>query len=253
MVKTIILAGGLGTRLSEETKLKPKPMVEIGDRPILHHIMNTYSNYGFKDFIIALGYKGDIVKDYFLNINRNSSDLIITGNNAVFENNHQAEWNIELRETGLHTLTGGRLLRLKRLFNPGDTFMLTYGDGLSNVNIRELLEFHYKHGKLATMTAVHPPARFGTIETNEEDLITDFKEKPQTDAGWINGGYFVFNYGVFDYLENDATILEREPLELLSKNHQLMAYKHYDFWQCMDTIRDRDLLRELWNSGNAPW
>jgi glucose-1-phosphate cytidylyltransferase len=254
-MKTILLAGGLGTRLSEETNIKPKPMVEIGNMPILWHIMKTYSTYGYNDFSVALGYKGEVIKNFFLNYKLHKSDLIINllSGNVKFENDLSEDWTVGLHDTGAESMTGGRLFKLKKLFKPGDTFMLTYGDGVADIDINKLVSFHKSHGKIATLTAVRPPARFGSIITDESGNINEFKEKPQIGEGWINGGYFVFNYEIFNYLIDEKTILEREPLENLTNDEQLVAYKHYGFWHCMDTIRDRDNLNEIWSSNNAPW
>ncbi len=254
-MKTILLAGGLGTRLSEETTLKPKPMVEVGGMPILWHIMKIYSSYGYKDFSVALGYKGNVIKEFFYNYKLHKSDLMIDlqSGGVSFENDLSEDWKIGLHDTGANSMTGGRLFNLKSLFKPGDTFMLTYGDGVADIDINKLVDFHKAHGKIATLSAVRPSARFGTLDMAEDGKITEFKEKPQTGAGWINGGYFVFNYEVFDYLENEMTILEREPLENLAREGELVAYKHPGFWHCMDTIRDRDNLNEIWAGGNAPW
>jgi glucose-1-phosphate cytidylyltransferase len=254
-MKTVLLAGGLGTRLSEETTIKPKPMVEIGGMPVLWHIMKIYATYGFTDFAVALGYKGDIIKEFFLNYKLHKSDMVMNlrAGTVKFENDFSEDWTIGLHETGADSMTGGRLFKLKKLFNPGDTFMLTYGDGVTDVNINKLLAFHKGHGKIATLTAVRPPARFGSIITDEKGYIKEFKEKPQIGEGWINGGFFVFDYKIFDYLTDERTILEREPLENLTKDNQLVAYKHQGFWHCMDTIRDRDNLNEIWAQGNAPW
>ena len=254
-MKTVILCGGLGTRLSEETQIKPKPMVEIGGRPILWHVMKIYEKYNFCDFVLALGYKGEFIKDYFMHYHARMSDFSVnlkTGK-IDFTNPTAEDWNISLIDTGSSTMTGGRLLRLKPILEKSGTFMLTYGDGVSNVNIKELLEFHKSHGKLATVTSVRPPARFGGMLIGDEGRVLNFKEKPQAGEGWINGGFFVFEQGIFDYLENDSTILEQFPLENLTKNGQLMAYEHDGYWQCMDTVRDRDALQELWSSGKAPW
>jgi len=254
-MKTVILAGGLGTRLSEETVLKPKPMVEVGGMPILWHIMKIYAAYGYNDFAVALGYKGDVIKEFFMNYKLHKSDMVVNlrSGKLDYQNDLSEDWTVGLHNTGDASLTGGRLLRLKKLFNPGDTFMLTYGDGVANVDINKLVEFHKSHGKIATLTAVRPPARFGSIIMDSNGVIEEFKEKPQIGEGWINGGFFVFNYEVFSYLENDETILEREPLENLCKDGQLVAYQHDDFWQCMDTIRDRDYLNNIWQEAKAPW
>ncbi|MBI5050051.1 MAG: glucose-1-phosphate cytidylyltransferase [Nitrospirae bacterium] len=252
-MKVVILAGGLGTRLSEETIVKPKPMIEIGGKPILCHIMNIYSAYGFNEFVIALGYKGEVIKEYFLNYYNFQSNLTIslkTGEVSASKNCYR-EWTVHLIDTGMNSMTGGRLHRLKdRLAK--ETFMLTYGDGVSNVDIKKLIRFHKSHGKIATVTAVRPSARFGGIKFKGE-RVTSFTEKPQTGEGWINGGFFVFEPAVFDYLHGDDTVLEGDPLENLAKDGQLMAYKHDGFWQCMDTVRDKQLLEDLWIKDNAPW
>ena len=231
-MKTIILCGGLGTRLSEETKIKPKPMVKIGRYPILRHIMGIYSNYEFKNFILALGYKGYYIKNY--------------------KKNFSKSWKVDLINTGLKTMTGGRLLRLKDKFKFDETFMLTYGDGVSNINIKKLLKFHKSHSKIATVTVVRPPVRFGELKL-KKNVVKEFKEKPQSNSGWINGGFFVFSSKIFDFIKDDQTMLEREPLELLTKKKELMAYKHYGYWQCMDTLRDKNMLNHLWKSNKAPW
>lgn len=254
-MKTILLAGGLGTRLSEETTLKPKPMVEIGSMPVLWHIMKIYASYGFTDFAVALGYKGDVIKEFFLNYKLHKSDMIVSlrSGDVKFENDLSEDWTVGLHETGANSMTGGRLHNLKKLFKPGDTFMLTYGDGVADIDVEKLVAFHKAHGKIATLTAVRPSARFGSILMEDDGHILEFKEKPQTGEGWINGGYFVFDYKIFDYLTDELTILEREPLENLAKDNQLVAYKHEGFWHCMDTIRDRDNLNEIWAHGNAPW
>lgn len=253
-MKVVILAGGLGTRLSEETHIKPKPMVEIGGRPILWHIMKLYSYYGFNDFIIALGYKGEVVKDYFLNYFSRSSDLAINlSNNAVsWSKSDSEDWNVQLVDTGKDSLTGGRLHRLEPLLRDSGAFMLTYGDGVSNVNIGDLLSFHKRSRATVTVTAVRPPARFGAMGF-DGDLVVDFREKPQLGEGWINGGFFVMEPDVFKYLDGDATILERSPLERLAKDRKLMGYRHDGFWYAMDTVRDRDYLNEEWNNDRAPW
>jgi glucose-1-phosphate cytidylyltransferase len=253
-MKTIILCGGMGTRLTEETILKPKPMVTVGPYPILWHIMSIYGHQGFNEFALAIGYKGDMIKDYFLNYHALNSDFEIdlkTGEKK-FNNNSKEDWKVKLVDTGLNTMTGGRLLRLKNTLKSEGTFFLTYGDGVADIDLKALLKFHKSHGKLVTVTAVRPNARFGGLQI-EGDKITQFKEKPQSGEGWINGGFFVMEPGVFDYLSNDETVLERDPLEKLAKNGQLMAYQHKGFWQCMDTMRDRQLLEDAWNSKSAPW
>ena len=252
-MKTVILCGGLGTRLSEQTYLKPKPMIEIGEKPMLWHIMNIYNAYNFKDFILATGYKGEVIKEYFLNYYNFQSDLKISLKTKEVQvlKKHSIDWNIHLVDTGSGTMTGGRLLRLKDILK-NETFMLTYGDGVSNINIKELVAFHKSHGKIATITAVKPIARFGGMVFDGNKVIS-FKEKTQTSEGWINGGFIVFEPKVFDYLRGDDTILERTPRESLTKDGQLMGYKHEGFWQCMDTPRDLDVLNELWQAGKAPW
>jgi glucose-1-phosphate cytidylyltransferase len=253
-MNTVILCGGLGTRLSEETQIKPKPMVEIGGRPILWHIMKTYERYGFNKFILALGYKGEMIKDYFLNYHARLSDLTVhLKNGQVDYSNPTAEaWLVSLINTGANTMTGGRLLRLKPYLQSGGTFMLTYGDGVSDVDLTALLAFHRSHGRLATVTAVRPPVRFGELSIAENRVIK-FQEKPQAGEGWINGGYFVFEPNVFDFISGDSTLLEREPLEQLAESGELMTYKHLGYWQCMDTLRDKTSLEELWKNGKAPW
>jgi len=253
-MKVILLCGGLGTRLSEETQIKPKPMVEIGGRPIVWHIMKSYEQYGFNDFILALGYKGEVIKDYFLHYHARQSDLTVhlKSGTVDYSNPTAEDWNVSLVDTGPSTMTGGRLLRLKSYVVDGGTFMLTYGDGVSNIDIQKLLEFHRSHGKIATVSAVRPPVRFGELLMDGQKVI-QFQEKPQAGEGWINGGFFVFETGVFDFIKGDETLLERDPLEKLAEMGELMAYHHPYFWQCMDTIRDRDSLQNAWESGNAPW
>lgn len=254
-MKSILLCGGLGTRLSEETHLVPKPMVKVGETPILQHIMGIYSKYGFNDFVLALGFKGEVIKQHFLNFYALNNDLSIslkTGEVRHIREKHR-DWNVDLIDTGLQTLTGGRLLRLKDHLKGEQTFMMTYGDGVANIDIKRLVEFHKSHKKIATFTAVRPPSRFGVIEFDGNQVVS-FKEKPQTQDGWINGGFFVFESKVFDYIqEGDQTIFEREPLENLAKDGQLMAYKHEGFWQCMDTQRDKLYLNKLVEDGQAPW
>lgn len=251
-MKTVILAGGFGTRLSEYTDNIPKPMVNIGNRPMIWHIMNLYSNYGFKDFVLALGYKSDFIKDYFTNIHKKLSNFSIDLSNGELEiiDGPTLDWKISLIDTGLNSNTGGRIKKLEKYLS-NSTFMVTYGDGLSNINIKKLLDFHKNHGKIATITAVRPSARFGELSINDNS-VTSFKEKPQVDTGWINGGFMVFESKIFDYLYDDKTILEREPLENLSKDGELMSYKHEGFWQCMDTKRDKDYLNSL-SQNNPPW
>jgi glucose-1-phosphate cytidylyltransferase len=252
-MKVAILAGGVGSRLSEETHIKPKPMVEIGARPIIWHIMKHYSVYGLNDFVLALGYKGEYIKKYFVDFCSLESDLTVklgTGEVTRHQNNHP-DWNVDLVDTGVETLTGGRIKRLApRIGN--ETFMLTWGDGVSNVDLKRLLEFHRSHGKLATVTAVRPTARFGHM-TFDGDVVLEFSEKPQAAEGWINGAFFVLEPAIFDYIEGDQTQWEKEPMERLAREGQLMAYRHTDFWQCMDTLRDKVLLDSLWQKGDAPW
>lgn len=253
-MKTIILAGGLGSRLSEETVLKPKPMVEIGGKPILWHIMSIYGAYSINDFIIALGYRGEVIKEYFLNyfaLNNNLSIDLASGNTTVHEGN-RFPWRVDLVDTGLNTQTGGRVKRLVSWLGTEKTFMLTYGDGVADIDIRALLQFHESHGKLATMTAVRPPARFGGIVC-EGNRICEFTEKSQAGEGWINGGFFILDRKVIEYIDGDATLWEREPLERLAADGQMMAFHHFGFWQPMDTLREKKLLEDLWASNQAPW
>ena len=254
-IKAIILCGGLGTRLSEETHLRPKPMVEIGEKPILWNIMKIFSKYGINDFTLALGYKGDVIKDYFRNYHSRMSNMSINlkSGEITYSTPTIENWNVNLIDTGISSMTGGRLLRLKSFFqNENGPFMLTYGDGLADIDINKLLEFHNSHGKIATVTVVRPPSRFGGLRIKDNKVET-FQEKPESGENWINGGFFVFNKDIFKYLNDDSTILEREPLELLVKIGELMAYEHNGFWQCMDTIRDREMLQNIVKSGNIPW
>ncbi|GAA6143328.1 glucose-1-phosphate cytidylyltransferase [Hydrogenophaga sp. 5NK40-0174] len=253
-MKAVILAGGLGTRIAEESDTKPKPMVEIGGRPLLWHIMRSYAHHGVKDFVICLGYKGYVIKEFFFNYHRHMSDLHIdlsTGEHRLV--NSQAEdWRITLVDTGAETMTGGRLKRVKHLVDQ-DTFCLTYGDGLSNVDIGAEIEFHRKHGKKATVCAVQPPGRFGVLNMGQEQQVSSFEEKPQDEIGWINGGFFVLEPTVFDTIAGDQTSWEREPLGELARQGELMAFQHHGFWRPCDTLRDKRELESLWNSGNAPW
>jgi glucose-1-phosphate cytidylyltransferase len=253
-MKTIILCGGFGTRLGEETNIRPKPMVEIGGQPIVWHIMKSYAHYQFRDFVLALGFKGHYIKDYFLNYHPLRSNLQIDLKSGSIEyNNPVAEdWRVHLIDTGPNSMTGGRLYMLRDHLKDDDIFMLTYGDGVSDVNIHDLVTFHKKHGKKATMTAVRPPARFGTM-LFDGNHVTEFKEKPQTGEGWINGGFFVFNRSVLEYLNGPETILEKEPLERLAADNELVAYKHTGFWQCIDTLRDKNYLESLWQNNEPPW
>jgi len=252
-MKVILLAGGLGTRLSEYTETLPKPMVQIGGKPILWHIMKTYAHFGHKDFYVALGYKAEVIKEYFLHYRTLNADFTVDLGTGVV-NSHQldeVDWKVTLVNTGQHSMTGGRVKRMKT-FIGNETCMLNYGDGLSNVDLDQLIKFHKSHGKLVTVTAVHPGARFGELEIKGKQ-VTSFQEKPQTRQGWINGGYFVIEPKFFELIEGDQTILEREPLERTAKMGELMTYKHEGFWQCMDTKRDRDNLEEFWRSGKVPW
>jgi glucose-1-phosphate cytidylyltransferase len=252
-MKVAILAGGVGTRLAEETELKPKPMVEIGGRPILWHIMKHYSQHGFNEFAIALGYKGEHIKKYMLDYCCLHSNLTvkIKSGDVARHNSDGPDWTVDLVDTGMDTLTGGRIKRLAPYLG-NSTFMLTWGDGVSNVDLRKLLAFHKSHGRLATVTAVRPAARFGHLEFDGDRLI-EFSEKPQTREGWINGAFFVLEPGVMDYIDGDQIMWEREPMERLAREGQLMAYRHEGFWQCMDTLRDKKLLQEMWDRGTAPW
>ena len=252
-MKVVILAGGLGTRLAEETVVKPKPMVEIGGKPIIWHIMNIYSSFYFNEFLIALGYKGDMVKEYFINYYHHQSDLTIDLKKGQIEatNNNTKDWRVRLLDTGLNTMTGGRLYRLKDELKDAP-FMLTYGDGVCDIDIAKLVTFHKSHGKIATVSAVRPPARFGGM-TFDGNRVIEFKEKSPTGQGWVNGGFFVFEPTFLDYITGDETILEQAPLESVARDGQLMAYKHEGFWQCMDTVRDKNVLETLWLQGNAHW
>ncbi|WP_243330343.1 glucose-1-phosphate cytidylyltransferase [Mesoterricola sediminis] len=253
-MKTVILAGGLGTRLAEETGVRPKPMVEIGGQPILWHIMNIYAHYGCMEFLVALGYKGELIKQYFLDFRTRTSHLYLdlASGETRFHGSVPPPWKVHLIETGAQTMTGGRILRMREHIGDDPLFMVTYGDGVADVDLGRLLAFHRAHGKLATVTAVRPPARFGDIRL-QDGRVMGFAEKPQVGEGWINGGFFVLDRRVLDYIDGDATIWEREPMERLVAEGQLMAYCHEGFWQPMDTIRERTVLEGLWASGNAPW
>lgn len=253
-MKAVILAGGLGTRLSEETSLRPKPMVEIGGKPILWHIMKTYSHYGINEFIICLGYKGYMIKDFFLNYSSRTSDLTIdlSKNETTFHNSRSEPWKITLVDTGENTMTGGRLKRLREHLKDEDIFCMTYGDGVCDVNIHELIAAHKEHGKMATLTAVQPVERYGVLEF-EGNKIASFKEKPENTHTYINGGFFVLSNKVLEYINGDSMMWEREPLEAIANSDNLYAYKHKGFWQCMDTLRDKTNLEELIKNGKAPW
>ena len=254
-MKVLILAGGFGTRLSEETVIKPKPMVEIGGKPILWHIMKIYSYYGFNDFVILLGYKGYYIKEYFANYFLHQSDITIditTGKMEVL-NNSSEPWRVTLLDTGLKTMTGGRIKRAQKIVG-NETFMLTYGDGVGNINIKKLLEFHKFHRKAITITSVQPEGRFGLLDVDDNNKVLSFLEKPKGDGGgWINAGFFVCEPKVFDYIKGDDTIFEQEPLQNLAKDGELFAYKHYGFWKPMDTLRDKRQLQKLWEENKAPW
>jgi glucose-1-phosphate cytidylyltransferase len=255
-MKAVILAGGFGTRFSEETTLRPKPMIEIGGKPILWHIMKIYDTYGINEFIIALGYKAEIIKEYFLNfyaINNNISIDLSSGKTTIHDGK-QPNWNIHLVDTGLHTQTGGRLKRVQSWLDDNEPFLFTYGDGVSDVNMRELIDFHKSHKSMATVTAVQPPGRFGIMNLKKDQpQIQTFQEKPQGDGTWINGGFFVLEPGVLEYISDDTTVWEKEPMEKLARDGNLTAYRHGGFWQAMDSLRDKIVLEDLWNSDKAPW
>lgn len=252
-MKVVILAGGFGTRLSEETRSIPKPMVEIGGKPMLWHIMKIYSHYGFNDFIICLGYKGYVIKDYFSNYFKHNSDLTINlrTNEMEIHGNRSEPWKVTLVDTGLHTQTGGRIKRVANYIG-NETFMATYGDGVGNIDVKELVNFHKKHGKIATLTGVHPEGRFGALSLDDDKVVSFGEKKDNVDA-WINGGFFVLNPDVMDYIKGDEMPFEKYPLEQLSKENQLIVYKHKGFWKPMDKLSDKMKLEKMWSSGNAPW
>jgi glucose-1-phosphate cytidylyltransferase len=254
-MKAVILAGGLGTRISEETHIKPKPMIEIGGKPILWHILKMYSAHGINDFIICCGYKGYVIKEYFANYFLHMSDVTFDlSKNEMQVHQHKAEpWRVTLVDTGDDSMTGGRLKRVASFLKDEADFCFTYGDGVSDINLTELISFHRKHGKLATLTAVYPPGRFGALDMTADDTVTSFKEKPKGDGGMINGGFFVLSPKVIDLIENDSTVWEKNPLETLAEQGQLAAFRHHGFWQPMDTLRDKIYLEEVWQKGTAPW
>ncbi|MCO5144070.1 MAG: glucose-1-phosphate cytidylyltransferase [Oligoflexia bacterium] len=254
-MQAIILCGGKGTRLSEETQVRPKPMVTVGGHPILWHIMKIYASHGIKNFTLATGYLGEYIKNYFLHWAALNSDFEVdlsTGATTSLSRHRLEDWKVKLIDTGLESMTGGRLKRLEHYFK-NEPFLFTYGDGVSDINIEKLIAFHKSHGKLVTISAVKPSARFGGLDIGENGSISNFREKLGSDVGWINGGYMVMEPGVFKYLDGDSCILEKAPLENIAKDKQLMAYTHEGFWQCMDTIRDRELLEDLWERNKAPW
>ncbi|NOU67943.1 glucose-1-phosphate cytidylyltransferase [Paenibacillus sp. LMG 31461] len=254
-MKVVILAGGFGTRISEETHVKPKPMIEIGDKPILWHIMKSYSSHGFNEFIICLGYKGFFIKEYFAHYYLHEADITFdfgNQNETVVHQHSAPPWKVTLVDTGKDTMTGGRVKRIQNYVGD-ETFLLTYGDGLSDIDIGKLVEYHKAHGKLATVTAVQPSGRFGSLRLTTDDQVLGFQEKPAGDGGWINAGFFVMEPEVFDKIDADSTVLEKEPLENLSEDGQLMAFKHEGFWHPMDTLRDKNYLEDLWKSNKAPW
>lgn len=252
-MKVVILAGGMGTRLSEETVVRPKPMVEIGGKPILWHIMKLYSHSGFNDFVICLGFKGYMIKEYFSNYFLHMSDVTfdMRSNSMEVHQKYAEPWKVTLVDTGADSMTGGRVKRVAPYLD--GTFMLTYGDGVADVNINSLLEFHRRHGKAATVTSTQPSGRFGALNLDAAGNVSSFQEKPAGDGAWINGGFFVLEPAVLDYIDSDATVFEKEPLEGLARDQQLVAYKHSGFWQPMDTLRDKILLEDLWSKGKAPW
>ncbi|MDD3305813.1 MAG: glucose-1-phosphate cytidylyltransferase [Acetobacterium sp.] len=252
-MKVVLLAGGFGTRISEESHLIPKPMIEIGEKPILWHIMKYYSFFGYNEFIICLGYKAYVIKEFFSDYYLHTSDITFdfVNNKMDVHNNYTEPWKVTLIDTGLNTMTGGRIKRIKEYIG-NETFMLTYGDGVCNVDLKALMKYHDTHGKIATITAIQPEGRFGLLDLKNNN-IESFREKSKEDSGWINGGFMVLNADIFDVIDGDSTVFEEEPLEIMASQGELMAFKHYDFWQCMDTQRDKHRLEELWLSGKAPW
>lgn len=253
-MKAVILAGGIGSRLSEETVLKPKPMVEIGNRPILWHIMQAYSTFGVDEFLVALGYKAEVIKQYFLNFYALNNDISIdlSSGETVIHNGSHSQWKVHLVDTGLHTQTGGRLKRLAKWLRSDQSFCFTYGDGVADIDIGRLLAFHESHGRIATVTVVRSPERFGRLAL-DGDQVTEFYEKPEYTEGWINGGYFVLRTAALDYIDGDETIWERAPIERLARDGQLMGFRHDGFWSCMDTLKEKNYLEDLWTKGDAPW
>jgi glucose-1-phosphate cytidylyltransferase len=254
MMKVVILAGGYGTRISEESHLIPKPMIEIGGKPMLWHIMNYYAAHGLNEFIIAAGYKAEYIKNYFLNYYAINNDISIDliNNKTTIYDGKQPNWKIHILDTGLGTQTGGRIKRVKKMLEGEENFMIAYGDGLIDMNMTDFMKFHNSHGKLASVTAVRPPARFGRISI-DGFKVCEFNEKPDMDQGWINGGFFIVNKKVIDYIDGDQTVWEREPIERIAREDQLMCYQHQGFWSCMDTLKEKNIIEEYWNSGKAPW
>lgn len=254
-MKVVILAGGFGSRISEESHLKPKPMIEIGEKPILWHIMKMYSHYGFHEFVICCGYKQHVIKEWFADYYLHNSNITFDftqENKMIVHNHHMDPWKVTLVDTGLHTMTGGRIRRVREYLD-GEPFMLTYGDGVADVDVPKLLEFHRSHGKMLTLTAVQPGGRFGVLDIREDGRITNFREKKKEDEGWINAGFMVVEPQMLDLIEGDDTVFEKYPMEEAARRGELNAYKHHGFWQCMDTLREKNMLEALWQSGQAPW
>lgn len=255
-MKAVILAGGYGTRISEESHLRPKPMIEIGGRPILWHIMKIYYHYGVDEFIICAGYKQNIIKEWFANYFLHTSDITFDfsrGNEMIIHNRKAEKWKVTVVDTGLNTMTGGRIKRVKEFLDRDEPFFMTYGDGVSDINIDELMKFHRKHGKMATLSAIKPESRFGVLDINRNKQIISFREKSNKDSEWINGGFMVLNPEIIDYITDDNTVFEKEPLEKLAGMNELMCFEHIGFWQCMDTMRDKEKLEKLWADNSAPW